>query len=98
MRACEQLLGVPAAGGFYQPLSGRDLRPRGLLAAEAGIELDVVNGDVHERSELDDLLAELLAVARRAAGEARVGALAARPDTCTPAGGCRYPSICRCER
>ncbi len=98
MRACEQLLGVPAAGGFYQPLSGRDLRPRGLLAAEAGIELDSVNGDVRERAELDRLLAELVQLARRAAGEARAGALEARPDTCTLAGGCRYPSICRCER
>ena len=31
MRAVEQLLGVRVAGGFYQPLSGRDLRARGVL-------------------------------------------------------------------
>jgi hypothetical protein len=98
MRACEQLLGVPAAGGFYQPLAGRDLRPRGLLAADAALELEAVNGDVRERADLDDLLGALLRVAQRAASEARAGALEARPDTCTLAGGCRYPSICRCER
>jgi ATP-dependent helicase/DNAse subunit B len=98
MRVCEQLLGVPSAGGFYQPLSGRDLRPRGLLAADAGIELDAVNGDVRDRADLDELLAELLRAAHQAAAEARAGALEARPDTCTFAGGCRYPSICRCER
>jgi hypothetical protein len=89
---------VPSAGGFYQPLSGRDLRPRGLLAADAGIELDSVNGDVRDPADLGELLAELLRAARQAAGEARAGALEARPDTCTPSGGCRYPSICRCER
>ncbi len=40
MRAVEQLPGVRVAGGFYQPLSGRDLRARGALAgrrAGAGV-------------------------------------------------------------
>ncbi len=45
MRAVEQLLGAPVAGGFYQPLSGRDLRARGVLAVEEGVVLECVRGD-----------------------------------------------------
>lgn len=37
MRAVEQLLGLRVVGGFYQPLSGRDLRARGLLAVGDGV-------------------------------------------------------------
>jgi hypothetical protein len=38
MRAVEQLLGLQVVGGFYQPLSGRDLRARGLLAVGGGVQ------------------------------------------------------------
>ena len=48
MLAVEQLLGVAAVGGFYQPLRARDLRPRGVLDADAGVELDCVTTDVRE--------------------------------------------------
>ncbi len=97
MRAVESLLGVSAAGGFYQPLSGSDLRARGLLDGESGVELECVRGDVREHSEVRDLLDEALAAARQAAAQAAEGALQARPQSCAYQGGCRYPTICRCE-
>ena len=42
MLAVEQLLPLEVAGGFYQPLSGADLRARGVLDRDSEIELDCV--------------------------------------------------------
>jgi hypothetical protein len=99
MRVVEGLPGVRAAGGFYQPLAGRDMRARGALDREAGIELDCVRGDAREPAELRELVDETLLAARLAAREVRAGALEARPDTCGFGGdGCQYPTICRCQR
>jgi RecB family exonuclease len=98
MRALESASGAHVAGGFYQPLSGRDLRARGALELDAGIELDCVRGDGYERAELLELVREGLDTARAAALQARAGALEARPATCGfGEGGCMYPEICRCE-
>jgi hypothetical protein len=98
MRAVETLLELPAAGGFYQPLSGADLRARGVLDGESGIELDCVRGDIREHAAVRELLGEAIAVAAEAAGQAARGELQARPQTCAYQGGCKYPAICRCER
>jgi ATP-dependent helicase/DNAse subunit B len=99
MRAVEELLGARAVGGFYQPLSGRDLRARGVLAEGEGVELRCVRGDAREPAEVQELVGEVLTAARDAAMQARAGELRARPDTCGFGdGGCMYPSICRCER
>ncbi len=99
MRAVEALPDVRAVGGFYQPLSGRDLRARGVLAQGEGVELECVRGDVREPAEVRELVEEVLTAARAAAGQARAGALEARPQTCGFGGsGCVYPQICRCER
>ncbi len=99
MRAAEQLLRRPVVGGFYQPLSSRDLRARGVLCAEADLELDCVRGDEREQADVQALLHDTLGLAREAAREADAGALEARPGTCAFGdGGCMYPSICRCER
>jgi ATP-dependent helicase/DNAse subunit B len=98
MRAVEELLGRPVIGGFYQPLTGSDLRARGVLDGDAGIALDCVAKDVREHAELRELLAEALATARAAAEHAVSGALDPRPATCAWKGGCMYPTICRCER
>ena len=87
------------AGGFYQPLSGRDLRARGALEQDAGFELDCVRGDTREHAELQALVEEAVAAAREAAAQARAGELQARPRTCGFGDrGCMYPTICRCER
>jgi ATP-dependent helicase/DNAse subunit B len=100
MRAVEQSPpALHAVGGFYQPLSGRDLRPRGALDRDAPVELDCVRGDARDADELGQLVQDAVAIAREAAAQARAGALQARPDTCGFGGrGCSYPTICRCER
>jgi RecB family exonuclease len=99
MSAVEQLLHQPAAGGFYQPLSGRDLRARGLLAEGSGVELECVRGEIRPPEQVHELVEELLELAREAAREADAGALEPRPGTCAFGDGtCMYPSICRCER
>ena len=98
MQAVQQLLGLRVVGGFYQPLSGEDLRPRGVLDAEATVELDVVGNDVLEHDEARALIERAVGRAREAAAEAGRGELAARPQTCAFRGGCMHPSICRCGR
>lgn len=98
MRAVEELLGRRVVGGFYQPLTGQDLRARGVLDRDAGLELDCVGPDVLERTELHDLLEEAVAAAHGVAQEAGRGELQARPQSCAYRGGCMYPTICRCER
>ncbi len=98
MRAIEQLLGVRAVGGFYQPLTGADLRARGVLDGDGGVELDCVGGDAREHADVRELLDQAMAAAREAAAQAGRGELRARPQTCAFKGGCMYPTICRCER
>jgi ATP-dependent helicase/DNAse subunit B len=97
MRAVESLLHLSAVGGFYQPLTGEDLRARGVLDGDAGIELESVRSDVLEHDEARELVAQAVAMAVDAAGEAGRGELQARPQTCAFRGGCMYPSICRSE-
>jgi len=96
MRAVEQLLGLEAVGGFYQPLSGRDLRARGVLDGESGVEIECVRGELREHGEVRELLEEAVATARVAAAQAGRGELEPRPRTCAYRGGCMYPTICRC--
>jgi ATP-dependent helicase/DNAse subunit B len=97
MRAVQQLLGLVPVGGFYQPLAGRDIQARGVLDADSGLELDCVRTDRLAPEELHELIEECVALARKAAAQARSGALHPRPDTCAYNGGCAYPTICRCE-
>ncbi len=98
MRAVEHLLGHTPAGGFYQPLAGRDIRARGVLDGDSDLELDCVRTDRLERADFEELLERSSAAALRAAAQARSGAIKPRPDTCAFQGGCAYPTICRCER
>ncbi|MGD0452602.1 MAG: PD-(D/E)XK nuclease family protein, partial [Solirubrobacteraceae bacterium] len=98
MRAVESLLHLSAVGGFYQPLTGEDLRARGVFDADAGVEIECVRSDVLEHDELRELLEQAVAMAVGAAGEAGRGELRPRPQTCAFRGGCMYPTICRCER
>ncbi|HWX88310.1 MAG TPA: PD-(D/E)XK nuclease family protein, partial [Solirubrobacteraceae bacterium] len=71
MRAVQQLLGLEPAGGFYQPLTGREIKARGVLAADSGLELDCVRTDRLDREALDELIEQCAALARKAAAEAR---------------------------
>jgi hypothetical protein len=97
MRAVRQLLGERPVAGFYQPLAGKELAPRGAIDADAGVELDSVRTDRLGRDELERLLDDCLAAARAAALQAKSGALQPRPNTCAYGSGCAYPTICRCE-
>jgi PD-(D/E)XK nuclease superfamily len=97
MRAVEQLLGLRAVGGFYQPLAGGDLRARGVLDEDGGVEIECVRGERREHSEMHEILDGAVAAAREAAAQAGRGELRAQPRTCAYRGGCSYPTICRCE-
>lgn len=96
MQAVESLLGHTAAGGFYQPLAGRDIRARGLLDTGSGLDLECVRTDRLQRAEIEEVLHECRQAALLAAAQARAGALQPRPATCSyNGGGCAYPQICR---
>jgi ATP-dependent helicase/DNAse subunit B len=99
MRAVETLLSRRVAGGFYQPLSGADLRARGLLDGDSGVQLDCVRGDTRPHEDVQELLDAVIATARDAVAEAGRGEIEARPQRCAfGKGGCEFPTICRCER
>jgi ATP-dependent helicase/DNAse subunit B len=95
MLVAGELLGVEVVGGLYQPLRGRDLRPRGALRTDAEPGLAGFAADRVDADELARANAGALERALRAARELRAGALEARPMTCSSHGVCRYPSICR---
>jgi ATP-dependent helicase/DNAse subunit B len=97
MQATEQLLGLRVVGGLYQPLRGEDLKARGALLADHESAGNCVRTDRFDAQELDELLAAALDAAREAAGQAGRGELEPRPRTCAWKGGCKYPTICRCE-
>jgi hypothetical protein len=98
MVAVERLLGLRVVGGFYQPLAGGDLRARGVLDVDGGVEIECVRSDRREHAEVRSLLSEALARARDAAAQAERGEVEARPQSCAFGGGCMYPTVCRCER
>jgi hypothetical protein len=95
MRAAEALLGATVVGGVYQPITGADLRPRGILAD--GAPIASVRTDRRDPDQLRELVEAVVGNAREAALAARAGRLGARPQSCA-AGGCAYPAICGCER
>jgi ATP-dependent helicase/nuclease subunit B len=97
MLAVEQLLGMPALGGLYQPTRTADLRPRGALRDDVDPAGGCVENDRLEDGDLRGLVAERLAAALQAAGEMDAGAIVARPSTCSSAGACRHPAICRAQ-
>jgi ATP-dependent helicase/DNAse subunit B len=97
LRAAQELLGLEPAGAFYQPLSGPDLRPRGLIAEDADPGFAAVGKDRRAPEEMAAMVDTVLELAHVAAGEARAGRLEPRPDTCTGAKRCAYPGLCRCD-
>jgi RecB family exonuclease len=97
MLAVERLFAVDAVAGLYQPLRAGDLRPRGVARDDVDAGVELVDNDRRDAGELRELLEQRLAVARSAARELASGAIAPRPQTCSPSGRCRHPVICRCE-
>jgi RecB family exonuclease len=98
MRAVSELLGLEVVGGLYQPLAGSDLRARGALAADSGLELSCVRTDSLDREQLAELVEASCDSALEAALQARAAQIESRPQTCAYGGGCMHPTICRCAR
>lgn len=95
MRAAEQLFGVEAVGGLYQPLR-RDLRPRGAIRDDVELDAAFVANDRLDAGDLAALIDQLVLDALSAAREMDRGAIEPRPATCSPDSRCRFPTICRC--
>jgi hypothetical protein len=94
MLAVRDLLELEPVAGLYQPLSGGDLRARGVFLQRAPVSGECVGTDVREA---EALTAELDAAASRAlelAGRLRAGRIVPCPETCSRQ-GCAYPGICR---
>ncbi len=94
MLAVRELLALDPIAGFYQPLGGDDLRPRGVFVEGAPVGSEVLRTDARAS---EGVHAELEAAAGRAAALAaglRAGRLEPRPETCSRY-GCAYPGICR---
>jgi ATP-dependent helicase/DNAse subunit B len=98
MIAVQRLLGVKAVAGFYQPLSGEDLRARGVYSAGAQVGAGAIERDARSEPELAQLLAEIEEVAVALAATLRRGELTPCPETCSPDGTCRHPGICWAAR
>jgi ATP-dependent helicase/DNAse subunit B len=94
MLAVRRLLGLRTVAGFYQPLGGEDLRPRGVFTAAAEGAGNTVSMDETSAAELDELLVEVEREAVRIAAELRSGELTPCPERCSPHGGCSHPGIC----
>jgi RecB family exonuclease len=93
MLAVRRLRSLEPVGGFYQPLTGRDLRPRGAYVAGAPVGRCAFANDGMAAEELEGLLEEIEAEAVRLAHVLRRGELTPCPETCSR-DGCRHPGIC----
>jgi RecB family exonuclease len=87
------------AGGIYQALAAKDLRPRGLLNSEAESVLGDgwVKNDFRDATEFDEVLARAQETVEEVVGRLRNGDVRPCPTTCAYRGGCSYPAICRSE-
>ena len=94
MLAARELLGLDAVGGFYQPLGGDDLRPRGAFLEGAPVGTEIVGNDERTREELDAALESAAQHAATLALRLRAGDVGPHPETCSRF-GCAYPGICR---
>jgi RecB family exonuclease len=94
MVAVRRLLGLEPVAGLYQPLGGRDLRPRGIYLHDSAAGAGLLPADARDpgafEEELDAACRDAVALAARL----RAGELEPTPATCSRE-GCRYPGICR---
>ncbi|HEX8054877.1 MAG TPA: PD-(D/E)XK nuclease family protein [Thermoleophilaceae bacterium] len=100
MLAVREVLGLRPAGGVYQPLKGRDRRPRGVLLKGLEDELGTgyVGNDFRDEEEIERELDAARERLLELAARMRSGEVRPCPETCAWNGGCSYPSICRIER
>jgi RecB family exonuclease len=94
MIAVQRLLQVRAVAGFYQPLSGEDLRPRGVYEDGVPVGRNTLFNDGLGELELGQLLRDIEDQAVAVAATLRRGELTPCPERCSPDGTCRFPGIC----
>ena len=94
MLAVRELLGLDPVAGLYQPLGGKDLRPRGVFLEGAPVGRGVFKTDARDREALEDQLEDAAERAISLAERLRSGELTPCPETCSR-DGCSYPGICR---
>ena len=94
MLAVRDLLGLEPVAGLYQPLSGRDLRARGVYFQGAPVGPGPVGNDARDEAELGAELEDASAAPVELAGAAAVGRAERRVPELL-ADGCLYPGICR---
>ena len=94
MLAVQRLLGLEPVAGFYQPLRGGDLRPRGVFRAGEAVGERAVDRDARSAEELDAALESAERRALEIVAAIRSGELEPCPATCGRE-GCAYPGICR---
>jgi ATP-dependent helicase/DNAse subunit B len=95
MLAVRRLLALEPVAGFYQPLTGRDLRARGayLRDAQAAVGGAVYSTDGFDQADLALLLEQIEEQAVAVAARLRRGELTPCPATCSR-DGCSHPGIC----
>ncbi len=93
MLAARRLLGLDPVAGFYQPLTGRDLRIRGAYVKDTPVGRCAYNTDGISADEMDELLQGAEEVALELASRLQSGELTPCPETCSR-DGCRHPGIC----
>ena len=93
MLAVRRLLALEPVAGLFQPLTGRELRPRGVFETGVPVGRHVYGTDALSAEDLRLLLSEVEARAVELAAQLRRGELTPCPETCSP-GGCRHPGIC----
>ncbi len=96
MIAAQRLLALEPVAGFYQPLTGRELRARGAYAAGAAVGDAVYGTDALDRDALQELLQEVEEQAVEIAATLARGQLTPCPASCSR-DGCRHPGICWVE-
>jgi ATP-dependent helicase/DNAse subunit B len=96
MLAVRDLLGLEPVAGLYQPLTGNDLRARGVFLEGAAVGTRLVANDARDEAALRDELEDASARAIALAARLRAGELTPCPQTCSR-DGCKYPGICRSQ-
>ena len=96
MLVVRELAGLDPVAGFYQPLRGPTLRPRGVFVKDAVPGAGLLANDGREAAERDEILDEAAARAVALARSLRAGELTPCPQTCTR-DGCAFPGICRSQ-
>jgi RecB family exonuclease len=94
MLAVRELLSLDPVAGFYQPVGGDDLRPRGVFVEGTPLGSEVLRTDARPSEDVHEELEAAAARAAELAAGLRAGRLEPCPDTCSR-GGCAYPGICR---